>query len=139
MNWISDNGVEFALLFSRLFLGILFLIQGYDKVFGIGINHVTKEFRLEYIHHKNIPRFAFPLLSAYSSFSELTGGILLITGLFIPAALLMLSIDLIIVIIGMGLKTPVWDMRFVLPRMILILFLWITLGMNDRFSLDAIL
>jgi uncharacterized membrane protein YphA (DoxX/SURF4 family) len=136
MNWLTEHSTDLALLFARLLLGILFFIQGCDKLFGIGFRQVAEEFRMEYLNKSWIPEFSFPLLAGFSSFAEFTGGLLLITGLFIPLGLLLLSLNILIVVIGMGIKEPVWDMRYVFPRIVLLLLLWFTLAAPDTFSLD---
>jgi uncharacterized membrane protein YphA (DoxX/SURF4 family) len=127
-----------ALLFARVVLGSLFLYQGIDKVFNMGIENVSETYKNE-LKKSWIPSFVFPMTAIYSSYIELLGGILLIIGLFKSAVLLLLAFDLILVTLAMSTIAPLWDMRYVFPRMLLLILLMIVPSAVDLFSLDHLL
>lgn len=128
---------EAALSFLlRTILGLLFLFQGIDKVFKLGITKVTNTFQHE-MGTRKFPKWILFLAAIYTSYIELIGGILLIAGLFKTYAFYLLGIDLIVVTIAFGMIYPLWDMRFVLPRLLLLgILLYLPPGW-DKFSLDA--
>lgn len=124
-----------AIFFSRVLLGVLFTLQGYDKVFSMGIKTVSQTIRPAY------PRapYSFILFVAiFTSFVEFVGGIFLIAGLFKYYTLYILGIDLIIVSIGMSLVDPVWKMDIVFPRFLLLLFILIVPADYDILTLDKL-
>jgi hypothetical protein len=61
---------------------------------------------------------------------------MLIVGFLIYPALILLGIDLLLVIFAMSLREPLWDMRFVWPRLILVIALLMLPVVYDRLSLD---
>src|SRR5574343_645983 len=83
-------------LILRLFCGVIFLFQGYDKLFKVKISGVIDAFRFE-AQQKNIPSFALSLMAYYTSYCEFIGGLLLIVGLFKNYALLALGLDMVLV------------------------------------------
>ncbi len=111
-----------AIFVARVFLGLLFFFQGYDAVFTVKIKHVIETYENTFIN-KGIPKFLTVFAIWFTCCSELIGGFFLIIGLFENSALYLLSINLIIASIGFGINTPMWDTKFVFPRLILILFL----------------
>lgn len=138
MDCINQYHYLFAGLLARVFLGILFFIQGYDAVVNVGIKNVIDTFKDEFEKH-GIPKYLTAAAAWFTSYSELVGGALLIFGLFEYAALYMLGINLLIAAIGFGINTPMWDTRHVLPRLLLILFLlsipqsWHALSLDHYF------
>jgi len=128
------EGACIALLIARVFLGILFLFQGYEKLFKIGIRGVVDAFEAP-MGAKHITRGVLYIAAMYTSVIELLGGLLLIVGLFEFASLSLLGIDLVLVALAFSMVKPVWDMQYVFPRLVLVLFL-LMLGSNDCFSLD---
>lgn len=126
-----------AVTIARIFLGFLFFFQGYDAVFKIGLLNVQKTFR-EGFDKKPIPRFFIDFASWYTSLSELIGGTLLIFGLFETYALYLLGINLIIAGIGFGITNPLWDVRNVFPRLLLLLTLLFTPYQWHQWSLDKL-
>jgi len=126
---------QVAMLLARVFLGILFIWQGYDKIFKLGIPKVEETFRYE-LQGKGVPSNLFPLTAFFSSWSELLGGILLLLGFFKSIGCLILGLDLILVISAMSMINPIWDMKFVFPRVVLLLFVMLVPPTQDLFSLD---
>src|SRR5687768_15729336 len=113
-----------AILIARVFLGLLFLFQGADAIFGIGLKGVVQTIE-QPLAAKGVPRFFIRVGAYYTSLAELLGGILLVCGIFTPYALYLLGLDLLIASVAFGLIKPMWDMQFVFPRLALLLFLLI--------------
>ena len=130
--------IEIAELIIRLFTGILFLFQGYDKIFKVKINVVTDTF-LEDAEHYHIHKPLVSLVTYFTSFIEFIGGILLILGLFTNYTLLALGFDLVLVCFAFSLIRPMWDMQYVFPRLILITFLLFIPNEYNKIALDYIL
>src|SRR5689334_8573111 len=91
-----------ASLLARLLLGILFLFQGYDKVFVVKMRTVIETIEPSYRKIK-LPGFMISLVAYFTSYVELLGGLFLIVGIFKYTSLYLLGADLIIVSIGMSL------------------------------------
>jgi uncharacterized membrane protein YphA (DoxX/SURF4 family) len=124
-----------AVLIARLFLGFLFFFQGYDAIFNIKIRNVVNTYQ-SFFQSKGIPRNVTVAGAWFTSIIELAGGFFLIIGLFKYIALYLLGADLIVVSIAFGITRPMWDMRYVFPRLILLLFLLLVPRALDLFSLD---
>jgi putative oxidoreductase len=125
----------FAAAIARIFLGFLFFFQGYDAVFKIKIAGVIDAIR-EPMKQKGVPDFFITAGAYFTSYVQLIGGLFLIIGLLKYAALYFLGIDLLIASIGFGITQPLWDMRFVFPRFLLLLFLLIIPQSWNVFGLD---
>jgi putative oxidoreductase len=106
-------------LFIRLFCGIIFLFQGYDKLFRVKLNQVIDTFDDE-AEKKHIPKPLVIFSAFYSSVVEFFGGILLIVGLFKSIVLILLGFDLIMVAFAFSIIEAMWDMKHVFPRLALI-------------------
>ena len=137
MEMINQYHEIAAVFIARVFLGFLFFFQGYDAVFNIKISNVISTFQNSFIN-KKVPNFLIVLASYFNSYSELICGTLLIVGLFEYQALFLLGLNLIIAAIGFGLSTPMWDSRYVFPRLVLILFLLLVPVSWNVWSLDNI-
>jgi len=124
-----------AIFLSRVLLGILFMFQGYDKVFSLGIKTVAQTIRPAY---PKAPYSFIMFIAVFTSFVEFIGGLFLIAGLFKYYTLYILGIDLIIVSIGLSLVDPVWKMDIVFPRFLLLLFVLIVPADYDVLSLDKL-
>jgi len=135
MHFLLEYKTDIAALFMRLVLGILFFFQGYDKIFGLGLKKTENGIEDE-LHFTKLPISLVKTITVISSFIELVGGILLIVGFLIYPALIFLGIDLLVVVLAMSLREPLWDMRFVGPRLILLLALMLLPSACDRISLD---
>lgn len=127
-----------ASLLARVFLGVLFLFQGYDKVFKVGITGVVEAFEAP-LATRHITRGILRMAAFYTSWAELIGGALLVMGLFKTIALSLLGLDLLFVAFAFGLIKPMWDMQHVFPRLVLLLFLLMLPGSMDIYSLDHFL
>ena len=122
----------------RIFTGVLFFFQGYDKVFKVKISGVVNTF-LEDAEHMHIHKPLVTLISFYTSFIELAAGFLLIVGLLTNYALLGLGIDLVLVGFAFSLIRPMWDLQYVFPRLLLVFILLILPNEYNTISLDYLL
>ena len=124
--------VEFII---RVFAGILFFFQGYDKVFKVKISGVVDTF-LEDAEHLHIHKPLVTVISYLTSFAELICGALLIMGLFTNYALVTLGFDLVLVCFAFSIIRPMWDMQYVFPRLVLITFLLFIPNEYTKIALD---
>ncbi|HCA82654.1 MAG TPA: hypothetical protein DEP18_02625 [Flavobacteriales bacterium] len=127
-----------AIAFARILLGVLLFYQGIDKVFGLGIKRVSETYKQE-LNKAWIPSWVFPITAHYSSWVELIGGGLLILGLFKVVVLPLIAFDFLLVAMAMSTMSPLWDMRHLFPRVVLLLLVMIVPFMIDIFSLDHFL
>ncbi|MFN3343852.1 MAG: DoxX family membrane protein, partial [Flavobacteriales bacterium] len=109
-----------AIAFARILLGVLLLYQGIDKVFGLGIKRVSETYRQE-LNKAWIPSWVFHITAYYSSWVELIGGGLLILGLFKVVVLPLIAFNFLLVAMAMSTMSPLWDMRYLFPRVVLLL------------------
>ena len=138
METITQYHEVAAVFIARVFLGLLFFFQGYDAVFNVKVHNVIEAYENSFAN-KGIPRFLTVCGSWFTSYVELIGGFLLIIGLFEYPVLYLLGIDLIIASIGFGITKPMWDLRYVFPRLALLLFLIVVPITWDLWSLDNLL
>lgn len=132
---MESNYMNFAVFICRVILGVLFFAQGIDKVFNIKIRGVADAYRYPETN-THIPSPVIYLISAYTSIIEMVAGLFLIPGLGTPFALFLLGIDMVLVCIGMSWKQPLWDMKHVWPRLVMLVFLLAMEG-HDKFSIDS--
>ena len=129
------NKYEIAEFLLRTFCGVIFLYQGYDKLFKVTISGVTETFQ-EITQKHRIPQFFLKASAAFTSVVEFFGGLLLIVGLFKTAALTFLGIDILLVGIAFSMIDPVWDMRHVFPRLTMVFVLLVLPNEWEYLSLD---
>lgn len=127
-----------AVLTARIFLAVLFLFQGYDAVFKVGVGNVSRTFQNTF-SGKGVPKSIISIAAWFTSYTELICAPLLALGLFEYAALYLLALNLIIASIGFSVDTPMWDTRHVLPRLLLILFLLVVPPSWHNWSLDNLI
>jgi putative oxidoreductase len=125
-------------LFIRLFCGIIFLFQGYDKLFKVKLNQVIDTFDDE-AEKKHIPKLFVVFSAFYSSIIEFFGGILLIVGLFKSIVLILLGFDLIMVAFAFSIIEAMWDMKHVFPRLVLISALMLMPAEWEIVSIDYLI
>lgn len=122
----------------RVFTGVIFLFQGFDKLFKVKIRGVVDTFMDEAAqHHVNRPMVT--LMAYFSSCAEFIGGILLILGLFTKYALVLLGLDLVLAAVAFSVIEPMWDMRHVFPRLVLVAGLMLMPASWSIFSLDYLI
>lgn len=138
METIAQYHEAAAILIARLFLGVLFLFQGYDAVFNVKVKNIVDTYRQAF-SAKGIPSYMLVMASWFTSGTELIGGALLILGLFKYLVLYLLGLNLIIAAIGFGLNTAMWDTKHVMPRLILLLLLLLFPQAIDIFSIDHLI
>ena len=124
-----------AVLIARVFLGLLFFLQGYDKVFRLKVKNVIQEIHTP-LATRGVPEF-FSAAGAYvSSYIELICGATLIMGFATYWSLYLLGFDMLFVALAFGIVEPVWDMKHIFPRLALLIFLLITPSQWDVMSVD---
>ena len=126
-----------GLFFIRALLGIIFFMQGYGKIFTFGVTKVYEMFFKDF-EKTFLPKSLVLFTAYYTSYIELIGGFLLITGLFRKYALFLLAADLLIVSFGHGLMEPIWDLSHVTPRAVLLASLFLLPVSWDRWNIDAL-
>ena len=125
-----------AALTTRLLVGVIFLMQGYGKVFTWGIDKVYHMDFFQAAYKHILPEFITLSTAYYTSYVELIGGSLLVVGFNTNYALYALASVLIIVTVGHGLVEPIWNLSHVMYRAILVISLLLYPAEWDRFSLD---
>jgi uncharacterized membrane protein YphA (DoxX/SURF4 family) len=126
-----------AVAIARVFLGFLFLFQGFDAVVRIGLKKSIATYQ-EGFSRKGIPKALTVLAAVFTSYTELIGGFLLVFGLFTIPALYLLGLNLLVAAIGFGIGNPLWDTRNVFPRLLLLLFLLLVPIGWHAWSIDGI-
>jgi putative oxidoreductase len=129
---------QLAEFLLRVFCGVIFVYQGYDKLFKIKISGVTQAFENN-AQKNNIPHILLFSAAVYTSLAEFAGGLFLMLGLFKNISLFLLGVDLIIVAAAFSMVEPVWDMRHVFPRLMMIVALLIFPAEWELISLDKLL
>lgn len=126
-----------GVLFVRALLGVIFFMQGFGKVFTFTVPKVYemffKDFRTTFL-----PNWLLWATAYYTSYVELICGFLLVIGLFRRYSLSLLAIDLVVVSFGHGLLEPIWDLRHVMPRAILLAILFFIPQDWDRWNADRL-
>ena len=123
----------------RLILGLIFLMQGYGKVFNYGVENL---YQMDFFHgtYKDLlPDFITRATAYFTSYAELIAGFLLTIGLFRDYALYALGLVLIIVTFGHGLAEPIWDLSHVMYRTMLLLALLFLPKAWDKYSVDTLI
>ena len=130
---------SWALLFARLVLGLIFFMAGVWKVFQLGpLNHARKYF-LPFAD-TFLPVWSLWATGVVIPFVELIGGALVILGLRTREALIALGFVLAIVTFGHLLKEPLYEFHtHVIPRLALLLFVFMLPREDDRFSVDQLI
>jgi uncharacterized membrane protein YphA (DoxX/SURF4 family) len=126
-----------GMLFTRTLLGIIFIMQGYGKIFIYTIPKVYNMFFKDF-EATFLPKWLIWGTAYYTSYAELICGFLLILGLFRKYALYFLGIDLLIVSFGHGIMEPIWDLQHVIPRAILLITLLLVPQQWDQWNADAL-
>jgi len=127
-----------ALLFARALLGIIFMMQGYGKIFVYTVPKVYSMFFAPF-QKTFLPNWVICGTAYYTSYVEMICGFLLIIGLFRQWALYLLAFDLLIVSYGHGLLEPIWDLQHVIPRAGLLLLILLLPKEWDRWNVDRLL
>lgn len=126
-----------GLLFTRALLGVIFLMQGFGKIFTFTVPVVYDKF-FKVFETTFLPKWLIWATAYYTSYIEMIGGLFLILGLFRRWTLYLLAIDLVVVSYGHGLLEPIWDLSHVIPRTILLLVLFFLPPDWDHYRVPAI-
>ncbi len=127
--------IPIALLTMRLWLGGILIAQAYDKLFNIGIQNVSQVIEFKISAFKLSPSF-YKAFAAITSLLEFIGGILLVLGFLSVFAYSAIALDIVLISLAFSLTTPMWDMRHVFPRFIILIVLMFAGTQQDWFSLD---
>lgn len=132
------NPESVALFLARALLALLFIFQGYDKLFRIGPKEVTKSL------YPSFQKFGIStnlMLTGIwlNAFIEFACGLFLLVGLLKYLSLTLLGVNMLVVSMGMSLVNPVWDMKLVFPRFLLLLFVLLFPDEYDLLSLSHFL
>jgi putative oxidoreductase len=128
-----------AILFARLVLGLIFFMAGVMKVFQLGsLNHARKYF-LPFAD-TFLPVWSLWAMGVVIPFVELIAGAMVILGLRVRVALVALGFVLAVVTFGHLLREPLYQFHtHVIPRLALLLFIFLLPREEDRFSLDHLM
>jgi uncharacterized membrane protein YphA (DoxX/SURF4 family) len=135
---MTEINFQIAELLVRVFAGILFILQGYDKLFRIKMPGVIHTFAKDADRY-HIPRPLLNVVAYYTSIVEFFGGFLLILGFFTSYTLYALGLDLVVVGYAFTYMNPMWDMKFVFPRLAMVVTLLLMPEDYNYFSLDHFL
>jgi uncharacterized membrane protein YphA (DoxX/SURF4 family) len=135
---MNDYKLQIAELLVRIFAGILFLFQGYDKLFKIKMVGVIDTFT-EDAERSHIPHALLSVVAYLTSCVEFLGGIMLLLGFGTTLALYALGLDLLLVSLAFTYMKPMWDMKFVFPRFALVILLLLMPDQYRFFSLDRLI
>lgn len=133
---LANPNLAWAVLFARLVLGLIFFMAGVYKVFQLGpLNHARKWF-LPY-SDTFLPVWSLWATGVTIPFIELIAGALVIFGFRTREALIALGFVLAVVTFGHLLKEPLYEFHtHVIPRLALLLFVFVIPRAADRFSID---
>lgn len=135
---MDDYKLQVAELLVRALAGILFLFQGYDKLFRIKMPGVIETFTAD-VERSHIPHALLSLVAYFTSIVEFAAGIMLLLGFCTTFALYALGLDLLLVSLAFTFMKPMWDMKHVFPRFALIIVLLLMPDGYEVFSLDYLL
>src|SRR5215472_11646131 len=132
----GDARRTWAVFFAREVLGFIFFMAGVYKVFQLGpLGHARKYFLP--FSDTFLPVWSLWATGTTIPFVELIAGFLLIIGWRIREALIGLGCVLVIVTFGHLLKEPLYPFHeHVIPRLALLLFVFMLPASDDRFSVD---
>jgi uncharacterized membrane protein YphA (DoxX/SURF4 family) len=135
----ADIDRAWAILFARLVLGLIFFMAGVMKVFQLGpLNHARKYFLP--FSATFLPVWSLWATGVVIPFVELIAGALVILGLRVREALVALGFVLAVVTFGHLLHDALYEFHtHVIPRLALLLFLFLLPRAGDRFSVDHFL
>ena len=129
-----------AILFARLVLGLIFGMAGWGKVFRMGpVQHAHRYFLDPYASNW-IPGWLLLAVGVAIPFVELAAGWLVFIGLLVRPASIALGCILVIVTYGHLLKDFLYEFHtHVIPRLVLLLFIFVMPRSQDVLALDNIL
>lgn len=132
---MGEYNFQIAEMFVRILAGILFVFQGYDKLFRIKMPGVIDAFAAD-ADRFHIPRPMLNMIAYYTSIVEFFAGLFLLAGFFTSYALYALGLDLLLVAVAFTYMSPMWDMKYVFPRFVLVVTLLLMPDHYRLFSVD---
>lgn len=135
MTFSTQTNRAIGIFLLRTLLGLIFLMQGFGKVFTWGISNVYQNVFASY-EETWIPEFLLQFTAYFTSYMELVGGLLLVLGLFRHWAYLGLGVVLLLVTYGHGLSSPIWDLQHVFVRAVFLIGLLLVPHDWDQLHLD---
>ncbi|MBX2873670.1 MAG: DoxX family membrane protein [Saprospiraceae bacterium] len=137
MTFSTQTNRAIGIFLLRTLLGLIFLMQGYGKVFTWGISNVYENVFSSY-EETWLPGFLLQFTAYFTSYMELIGGLLLVLGLFRHWAYIGLGAVLLLVSYGHGLSSPIWDLQHVFVRAVFLIGLLLVPNDWDQLHLDRI-
>jgi uncharacterized membrane protein YphA (DoxX/SURF4 family) len=78
-------------------------------------------------------------ISYITSIIEMIGGLFLVFGLFTDYSLYAIGIDLLMISFAFSFMNPMWDLKYVFPRLLVIVLLLLLPADSCKISLDYFL
>ncbi len=138
MNLSNDFLRAAGIFFLRTLLGLVFLMQGFGKVFNWGVDGVYQN-AFSGFEETWIPELLLKATAYFTSYAELLGGLLLVLGLFRHGTYLLLATVLLVVAYGHGLESAIWDLHHVFFRGTLLASLFLLPQKWDKWHLDGVI
>ncbi len=133
----DEHARSWAILTARLMLGFMFFMTGVTKVFSMGPTEHARRLFVEPYAETFLPTWSLWATGSAIPLIELVAGGLLLLGLFTRPALLSLAAVLVTVTFGHLLADPFFQFHgHVLPRAVLLLFVFSMPAALDIFGLD---
>lgn len=136
--FLNDFAQPFAFAAVRIFVGMLFLFQGYQKLFIVKVDGVLQTYK-PLLQQKGIPQIITIGGIWLTSSAEFLFGLLLTIGMFTQLSLFALTVDVLLASTAFGVMRPMWDMQFVFPRFVSLIFLLLAPIEWNLFSLDILI
>ncbi len=130
-----DFHQAFVYLMLRVIFGSVFFFQAYDKIFRIKLQNVCYEV-YQGSKRRRIPDWFSDVSIYISSYLELTGGFLMVLGLFTLPLLYAFGLHLMMIFVAFGYLQGIWDMKHVFPRLAILVLLLLLPWEWNTFSLD---
>lgn len=127
-----------GVLILRVLLGLIFLMQGYGKVFKFGVSNIYSGILTDY-QNTFLPKWLLCFTAYYTSYIELIFGLLLVFGAFSRISLYLLGSVLIVISFGHGLIEPIWDLHHLFFRACMLIGLLLLPSEWNKYSLDHLL
>lgn len=129
---------SWALLFVRWVLGLIFLMAGWWKVFGLGPGEHARRLFVAGFAETWIPVWLLWALGTAIPFVELAAGALMCLGWRVREAGIALGTILVIVAYGHLLQEPLFDTtHHIFPRLVLLTFVLASPRWRDVLSVDG--
>ncbi|MBK7854692.1 MAG: hypothetical protein IPJ79_07025 [Bacteroidetes bacterium] len=106
-----------------------------SKLFIVKVEEVLQTYK-PLLQQKGIPQILIVAGVWITSTAEFLFGLLLILGLFTQLSLYVLTVDVLLASAAFGIMRPMWDMQFVFPRLVSLIFLLLAPIQWNMFSLD---